>query len=99
MCQRTGFRSAIALPFFLAKILSGGARPLGPGFGGQTAPRIRRADQARQAAAYCCGLYQLAKPFCRSAAAASGVWVPLITLAAAAQVAFSRFGVPRDRIW
>ena len=45
------------------------------------------------------GLYQLSSPACRRAPASAGVSVPLMTLALAFQVSFSRFGVPRDRIW
>ena len=48
---------------------------------------------------YLAGLYQLSRPSCSFLAAASGVSVPLITLADSTQVSFSRFGVPRDRIW
>lgn len=48
---------------------------------------------------YFAGLYQLSRPVCSFLAAASGVSVPLITLADSTQVSFSRFGVPRDRIW
>lgn len=48
---------------------------------------------------YFAGLYQLSRPSCSFLAAASGVSVPLITLADSTQVSFSRFGVPRDRIW
>ena len=48
---------------------------------------------------YFAGLYQLSRPSCSFLAAASGVSVPLMTLADSTQVSFSRFGVPRDRIW
>ena len=62
-------------------------RPIGAQQGGECR-RLLRA-----------GLYQLSRPFCRRSPPASGVSVPLITLAEAAQVSFSRLGVPRDRIW
>ena len=45
------------------------------------------------------GVYQLARPSWSFLAATSGVSVPLMTLADSAQVSFSRFGVPRERIW
>ncbi len=48
---------------------------------------------------YLAGLYQLSRPFCSFSPATSGVSVPLMTLADSTQVSFSRFGVPRDRIW
>lgn len=57
------------------------------------------ARPARLAEDYFAGLYQLSRPSCSFLAAASGVSVPLITLADSTQVSFSRFGVPRDRIW
>ncbi len=48
---------------------------------------------------YCCGSYQDARPSCRRAAASVEASAPRITWVAAFQVSFSRFGVPRDRIW
>src|SRR5438093_1120270 len=49
--------------------------------------------------AYLAGWYQASRPDCRRFAAASGASVPLITDEPTTQDSFSRFGVPRDRIW
>ena len=54
--------------------------------------------RGRVSIAYFAGLYQLSSPSWSFLAAASGVSVPLMTLADSTQVSFSRFGVPRDRI-
>ena len=61
-------------------------------------PRSFDAGRVRSSV-YLAGLYQLSRPSCSFLAAASGVSVPLMTLADSIQVSFSRFGVPRDRIW
>ena len=45
------------------------------------------------------GLYHLSRPACSCLPAASGVIAPLITCAETFHNSFSRFGVPRDRIW
>ncbi len=66
--------------------------------------RCRQADKGRDGkrpggSAHFAGLYQASRPFWSFLAATSGVSVPLMTLADSTQVSFSRFGVPRDRIW
>src|SRR5215207_8045640 len=48
---------------------------------------------------YFCGGYQEARPSWTFFAASSGFMVPLTTCALTFQRSFSRFGVPRPRIW
>ena len=48
---------------------------------------------------FLCGPYQLARPSSAFLAASSGFIVPFSTWALTFQSSFSRFGVPRDRIW
>ena len=45
------------------------------------------------------GVYQLSSPSWIAAAASSGVSMPASTFEACSQLSFSRFGVPRERIW
>ena len=61
--------------------------------------RSSKQNSAVETQAYLAGLYQLSRPFWSFSPATSGVSVPLMTLADSVQVSFSRFGVPRDRIW
>ena len=49
--------------------------------------------------AYIAGLYHFFSPSWICAPAASGVSVPFSTRADTFHSSFSRFGVPRDRIW
>ena len=56
-------------------------------------------DERLQRPLTCAGLYHLSRPSCSCLPAASGVSAPLITCAETFQSSFSRFGVPRDRIW
>src|SRR5205809_1630291 len=45
------------------------------------------------------GWYQRSSPFWSRCVACSGVILPFMTAALTCQSSFSRFGVPRDRIW
>lgn len=65
----------------------------------RVAARSLKQNSAAEAQVYLPGLYQLSRPFWSFSPATSGVSVPLMTLADSVQVSFSRFGVPRDRIW
>lgn len=82
-------------PLWSSNIPAGGIQHFGGRYGRKG---LRPCHQIRRTA-YFCGSYQLASPACSLAPSSSGVAVPLIAATDAPQVSFSRFGVPRDRIW
>src|SRR5208282_802202 len=61
--------------------------------------RFAPAERALTSVYFMSGLYHLSNPSCSCLPAASGVIAPLITCAETFHNSFSRFGVPRDRIW
>src|SRR5690606_22894968 len=99
ICQRNAFRCAMTPSFSVETTLGGAGGFAPPPCAGPDSPADYRVGPPDPADGYfCCGSYHEARPFCSRSAAASGVSAPVMTLAEAVQVSFSRFGVPRDRI-